>query len=145
MCIVFVSPGTFGHGILTDWTAEEEYYRKAYIMFDTPERTSSHWTFSVRVDKVLACREAIPTHWPQRFHSDFWEPGKFQLEQILMRTGKALKELEIHFRKSREEIMVYLQKPIALQVPCNLIATGSWRAIVLNLKKKGAQEHLHLA
>jgi len=33
MCLVSVSPGKLGHGILTDWTtdwtAEEEYYRKA--------------------------------------------------------------------------------------------------------------------
>ena len=68
MCLVSVSPGKLGDGILTDWTAEEEYYRKA--LFDTPESTSPHSTFSLRVDKVLAFRKPIPTHSPQRFHSD---------------------------------------------------------------------------
>ena len=68
MCLVSVSLGKLGHGILTGWTAEEEYYRKA--LFDTPESTSPHPTFSLRVDKVLAFRKPIPTHSPQRFHSD---------------------------------------------------------------------------
>ena len=64
MCLVSVSPGKLGDGILTDWTAEEEYYRKA--LFDTPESTSPHTTFSL----LLAFRKPIPTHSPQRFHSD---------------------------------------------------------------------------
>ena len=149
MCLVSLSPGKLGHGILTDWTAEEEYYRKAF--FDTPESTSYHSIFSLRVDKVLACRRPIPTHSPQRFHSDFWEPGKFDLEQILMWSEKTREELEIHFGKSTEEITVFLQKPMALRVPillCHLIAKGAWRAIVLNrgdFGKTGAQEPLHLA
>ena len=149
MCLVSLSPGKLGHGILTDWTAEEEYYRKAF--FDTPESTSYHSIFSLRVDKVLAFRRPIPTHSPQRFHSDFWEPGKFDLEQILMWSGKTREELEFHFGKSTEEIKVFLQKPMALRVPillCHLIAKGAWRAIVLNggdLGKRGAHEPLHIA
>ena len=149
LCLVSVSPGKLGHGILTDWTAEEEHYRKGF--FDTPESTSSQSTFSLCVDKVLAFLKPIPAHSPQRFHSDFWEPGKFDLEQIHMWTGKTCEELEIHFGKSAEEIMAFLQKPIALRVPvllCHLIAKGAWRAIVLNggdFGKKGAQSPLHLA
>ena len=60
-------------------------------------------------------------------------------------------EPEIHFGKSREEITVFLQKPMALRVPillCHLIAKGAWRAIVLNggyFGKTGAQEPLHLS
>lgn len=60
-------------------------------------------------------------------------------------------EPEIHVGKSREEITVFLQKPMALRVPillCHLIAKGAWRAIVLNggyFGKTGAQEPLHLS
>eukprot|EP00435_Cladocopium_sp_Y103_P038458 s248_g10.t1 len=144
----FVSPGKLGHGILTDWTKEEDYYRKG--AFDAPEKTS-HSSFSLHVDKVLAFPNSISTHSPQRFHSDLWAPGRFDLEQILMWSGKTHEEIEAHFGKSTQEIMVFLQKPMALRVPillCHLIAKGAWRATVFNggdFGKKGAQETLHLA
>ena len=39
LCLVSASPGKLGHGILTDWTAEEEYLRKG--LFEALEKSSS--------------------------------------------------------------------------------------------------------
>ena len=58
MCLVSVSPGKLGDGILTDWTAEEEYYRKA--LFDTPESTSPHATFLYALTRSLHFASQFP-------------------------------------------------------------------------------------
>jgi len=39
LCLVSVSPGKLGHGILTDWTEEEEYLRKGLL--EALEKSSS--------------------------------------------------------------------------------------------------------
>ena len=107
LCLVSVSPGKLAHGILTDWTAEEEYFRKG--LFEALEKSSSHSTLSLYVNKVLAFPKPILSHSPQRFHADLWEPEKFDLEQIIMWSGKTREELA-HFGKPSQDISDFVAK-----------------------------------
>ena len=148
LCLVSVSPGKLAHGILTDWTAEEEYFRKG--LFEALEKSSSHSTLSLYVNKVLAFPKPILSHSPQRFHADLWEPEKFDLEQIIMWSGKTREELEAHFGKPSQDISDFLKKPAALRVPvlvCHLIAKCAWKALILDgchFGKRGAQQSIHV-
>ena len=148
LCLVSVSPGKLAHGILTDWTAEEEYFRKG--LFEALEKSSSHSTLSLYVNKVLAFPKPILSHSPQRFHADLWEPEKFDLEQIIMWSGETREELEAHFGKPSQDISDFLKKPAALRVPvlvCHLIAKCAWKALILDgchFGKRGAQQSIHV-
>ena len=75
-CMVSFSPGTLGRGILTDWTAEEEYARN--WLFDTPEKKTLHSVCSLQVRKVVAFVEPLVCHCPLRLSSDLWEPGRIE-------------------------------------------------------------------
>ena len=107
LCLVSVSPGKLAHGILTDWTAEEEYFRKG--LFEALEKSSSHSTLSLYVNKVLAFPKPILSHSPQRFHADLWEPEKCGAG----RPARSWLISENHLRTSA----TLLQKPAALRVP----------------------------
>ena len=55
-----IASGKLGHGILTGWTAEEDYSRKG--LFEAPEKSPCHANFSLHVNQVLTFLKPILSH-----------------------------------------------------------------------------------
>ena len=88
--MVSVAAGKVGKGILTPWTAEEEFLYEFF--FEGPQ--SLHDFFTLEVQRVVAFRRSFETHCPMRFPSDLWEPGKTAYADLLRCSGLTRQELE---------------------------------------------------